>query len=244
MFHFAARRVPLRQLLKTLVALPLTRMLLVSLSLHLALVVVIQPKPGSSLPYTHVINARLVNQAKVAEVTVVPDEAVPEDIPPTLDHLESSTGETTVSTAVVPPGPEIPAKPEPVAGPGVNAGLESESRLPPKAESALPTVPLMIDPTWYTARQLDSQPKARQRIEPAYPDQARREGMEGSVILILKVDEFGAVKDASVESGSPPGMFDESALQAFKEASFTPARLAGRPVRAEIRIRVNYSLKD
>jgi periplasmic protein TonB len=244
MFHSAACRALLRQYMKTIAATPLTRMLLVSLSLHLALIVVIQPKPGSTIPYTHVINARLVNQAKVAEVTTVPDEAVPEDIPRTLDNLESSTGETTVNTVVVPPSPEAAAKPEPVAGAGANAGLESESHLPPKAESVLPSVPVMIDPTWYSARQLDSQPKARQRIEPAYPDQARRDGIEGNVILILKVDEFGAVKEASVESGNPPGMFDASALQAFKEASFTPAKLSGRPVRAEIRIRVNYSLKD
>ncbi|MBU4500828.1 MAG: energy transducer TonB, partial [Gammaproteobacteria bacterium] len=50
----------------------------------------------------------------------------------------------------------------------------------------------------------------------------------------------GRVSDLAVLSASPPGVFDESALQAFRTARFTPAQKNGRPVRALVQIEVVY----
>jgi protein TonB len=133
--------------------------------------------------------------------------------------------------------------PQPVAV--APAAETSASRLPGQAAARLlPSVPVMLDTTWYGSRQLDVQPKARQAIEPAYPESARRDGVEGTVILVMRIDELGRIREMSVESAQPPGIFDESALRAFQAARFDPAILAGRAVRSEVRIRVNYSLDD
>jgi protein TonB len=47
-----------------------------------------------------------------------------------------------------------------------------------------------------------------------------------------------------VEETSPPGMFDKSALDAFRNARFTPAQRHGRAVKSRMRIKVTYELAD
>ncbi len=102
----------------------------------------------------------------------------------------------------------------------------------------------MLDTTWYEARQLDISPRAAQPINPVYPLEAARRGIEGTVKLLLRVDEYGVVQDVQVMEGEPPGIFDQSAVEAFRTGKFLPARKDGRPVRAQIYIRVRYELDD
>jgi protein TonB len=47
-----------------------------------------------------------------------------------------------------------------------------------------------------------------------------------------------------VEEANPPGLFDQSALDAFRNARFTPAQRHGRAVKSLVRIKVNYDLAD
>ncbi|MFN3398052.1 MAG: energy transducer TonB, partial [Sulfurimicrobium sp.] len=65
-----------------------------------------------------------------------------------------------------------------------------------------------------------------------------------SVVLVLLLDESGRVQDLSVEESYPPGMFDQSATEAFRNARFTPAQRHGRAVKSRVRIKVNYDLVD
>ena len=75
---------------------------------------------------------------------------------------------------------------------------------------------------------------------PVYPDEADRQGVSGKVRLQLKLETDGRVSGIEVLSATPPGVFDESALQAFREARFSPAQKNGRPVRALVQIEVVY----
>jgi protein TonB len=101
----------------------------------------------------------------------------------------------------------------------------------------------MLDTTWYEVRQLDVQPRALGSVQPVYPGVARRRGVEGSVKLMLKIDEFGVVQEAAVEEGDPPGVFDAAALEAFRQARFAPAKKNQRPVRALVYVRVVFRLE-
>ncbi len=117
----------------------------------------------------------------------------------------------------------------------------------PIAEPAAPLlpaldIPLIEDPTWYPAKQVDVHPSALAPIKPAYPDQAAAQGVEGSVVLLLLVDQAGAVKEASVAEANPEGVFEESALAAFRDARFAPAQKNGRAVKSRVLIRVTYEL--
>jgi protein TonB len=226
---------------------PLPRMLLLSLALHLALVMLIQPRPGRALPNTQLISARIVSAAPPQmDAEPAPDEIVTDDLltardqPAPVDAVAVKPPEPATPTAAM---PEAPVKSPPTtqaADPDINP-----SRLPAQAvPNVLPSVPVMLDTTWYSARQLDIQPKAQHSIDPDYPEAARLDGTEGAVTLLLRINELGEVKAVTVESGNPPGVFEASAKAAFETARFIPARLAGRPVRAEIRIRVTYRLNE
>jgi protein TonB len=97
-----------------------------------------------------------------------------------------------------------------------------------------------VDLTYYSARDLDIQPRALRKIEPDYPEEADREQLSGKVVLQLKLEADGRVSDVDVVSAAPPGSFEDSAVKAFREARFAPAQKNGRPVRALVLIEVVY----
>lgn len=230
---------------------PLARMLLLSTAVHLALAGLIQPRPGSSTPVVSSISARIVEplpasaEPPLAEASLAEIEAMA--LPDPISLPAEALPAVPVEPAARPPERVNAAEP-PAPAPPVRAVTTEDlnpSRLPArKTENLLPSVPVMLDTTWYSARQLDVQPKAEYSIEPDYPEDARRDGTRGNVTLLIRVDELGEVKQVTVESGNPPGVFDESAKLAFEQARFIPARLNGQAVRAEIRIRVTYTLND
>jgi periplasmic protein TonB len=135
--------------------------------------------------------------------------------------------------AAAPPQPRVlptPEPPRPVTLPA------------PPPDSALPNVamPLLTDPTWYTAQQLDVYPRALSPLQPEYPEAAAQEGIRGEVTLLLMVDERGAVKEVSVVRALPEGYFDAAAVAAFRIARFKPAQKDGRTVRSRILVKVAF----
>jgi len=127
-------------------------------------------------------------------------------------------------------------KPQPTASAEVTRGTQQDT--------GLPSLPMGIDTQWYLARQVDKQPKAIGLIEPVYPEEAKRRDIEGTLKLMLKIDEIGRVLSAEVVEATPPGVFDAAALTAFRDARFTPAMKDGRLVRYQAYIRVDFKLED
>ncbi len=60
------------------------------------------------------------------------------------------------------------------------------------------------------------------------------------VRLLLLIDEFGMVNEASVVNADPAGYFEDAATTAFHAARFEPARRHGHPVKCRIVIKINY----
>lgn len=78
---------------------------------------------------------------------------------------------------------------------------------------------------------------------PDYPQMGRRMGMEGTVELQVLVDADGRVLAAD-PVGDRLGMgFESAARRAAFAARFAPARVDGRPVRAETRIAIRFRLR-
>jgi protein TonB len=97
-----------------------------------------------------------------------------------------------------------------------------------------------VDLTFYSARDLDVQPRALREIIPDYPPGADRQQLSGKVRLQLKLEADGRVSDIGIVQADPPEVFDESAIRAFRDARFAPAQKNGRPVRAQVVIEVVY----
>ncbi len=80
--------------------------------------------------------------------------------------------------------------------------------------------------------------------KPVYPEQERKDGVEGIVILAVDISAAGAVAGAKVEKpveGHPA--FNAAALAAVQQWRFEPARLDGKPVDISIRVPVKFALK-
>ncbi|TCS72628.1 protein TonB [Sulfuritortus calidifontis] len=207
---------------------PLARALLLSAALHLAVLGLIQVAPVSYEAAVTVLQVNLPEPGPAGAAAITTPAA-------------KEPAETLAEPSPPAPQPTLAETPAPQAVPQVAA--VSEPARPAKSEpvGAL-SLPSPVDPRWYGAREVDTHPRALSRIEPIYPEAARRRGQTGWVKLRLMIDEYGQVKEAEVIEASPPGVFDAAALQAFEPARFEPARRQGRPVRYEGYFRVMFEL--
>jgi len=219
----------------------------ISLALHAAVIALVQVAPPSTTnPVESVIEARLVSThaAPPAEETppLVPEVEAPEDTPKAVPLLApSKAAEALPVFEPVAPQPDQPAPP--VAMPQSAAPAPSvpqPAAAPPAAAVPAATITSSVDLTYYSARDVDVQPRALRKIEPDYPDDADDQRLSGKVRLQLKLEADGRVSDVEIVHADPPDVFNESAIRAFRDARFAPAQRNGRPVRAQVLIEVEY----
>lgn len=211
----------------------------ISLGLHAAVIALVQVVPPAGVSVeAPVIEVRLVAPPPAPAVNASPPPPSPvapePDVAPVARLAPSPAPE---ALPVAPP----PVVPPPAATPPHDAPL-------PTAPAPLPTaVPVpaaaltsSVDLTYYNARDLDVQPHALRVIRPDYPAEADRQRVSGTLRLQLKLEADGRVSDIEVVSATPPGVFEDSAIKAFRDARFAPAQKNGRPVRALVVIEVVY----
>jgi TonB family protein len=80
------------------------------------------------------------------------------------------------------------------------------------------------------------------RVEPDYPEDIRRAGLEGVVVLEAVITENGCVRAVSVVKGVAPPLDFQSA-RAVSQWRYRPARLEGRPVRVYLTVTVTFRLR-
>lgn len=83
----------------------------------------------------------------------------------------------------------------------------------------------------YEAGEVDEQAQVLKEVQPKFPDRAKKLGISGYVKVMVVIDVYGDVAQASVMSLDPPGYgFENEALKAVKQWKFSPAHLGGYPV--------------
>lgn len=87
---------------------------------------------------------------------------------------------------------------------------------------------------------------ARYRTEPriAYPAQAKREGLQGRVIVGVLIRKNGEIGDVRVVHGSGHALLDEAAVNAIRSATFYPARVEGKDVESWYHAPFNFKLSS
>ncbi len=95
----------------------------------------------------------------------------------------------------------------------------------------------------YASDHVDQRPSVSRRSVPAYPANAKRLNIEGKVILQLVVDVKGEPNNCTVVSATPPGYFEEAALDAAKKMRFIPGKLSGRPVNTLVVLPFAFQLR-
>lgn len=79
--------------------------------------------------------------------------------------------------------------------------------------------------------------------QPEYPPEARNAKLEGEVTVDFVVDENGRVGDVFVHKSSDP-RFDESALNAVRRWTFSPAMESGQAAASAMRVVVEFRLEQ
>jgi protein TonB len=87
-----------------------------------------------------------------------------------------------------------------------------------------------------------SPPVLTERVEPAYPDLARRRRIEGWVDLEFDIDRSGRPSGIRVVESSPSAIFDAAAQRALQRWRFQPAQRDGVPEAARSRTRIVFRL--
>lgn len=195
--------------------------LVLSLALHLALAFLVQVKPETR-PETRVKALQVDLAERRVAVSPQASEARPSAPPPESDRT-------------APPEPAQAASALPAAAP-------AQAAPPPPSPLPAIDIPLVEDPTYYTAKQVDAHPAATKPIRPEFPDALAEAGVEGFVTLRLLIDDAGVVREISVVEAQPPETFEAAAMDAFRSARFSPAQRNGRPVKSEVLIKVTFEL--
>ena len=85
-------------------------------------------------------------------------------------------------------------------------------------------------------------PRVKTRVQPDYPEIARKAGVEGRVTFTLSLDEEGIVREAVVVSATPEGIFEEAARKAVMQWTFSPAMQQDRPIAVYVGMVVEFKL--
>lgn len=76
-----------------------------------------------------------------------------------------------------------------------------------------------------------------------YPEEARRRGVEGAVIMEILIDREGLVRQVSLVSG-PEESLNQAAQTAARNLRFRAAEVQGEPVAAKIRYTYRFELEN
>lgn len=87
----------------------------------------------------------------------------------------------------------------------------------------------------------EKEPVVIRKIEPVYPELARKAGLEGTVWVKLWVDKEGKVRDVVILK-SASEIFNQPSIDAAKQWKFTPALMKTGPVSVWISLSFNFKL--
>ncbi|HYA39962.1 MAG TPA: TonB family protein [Syntrophobacteraceae bacterium] len=86
-------------------------------------------------------------------------------------------------------------------------------------------------------------PSFLHKVLPAYPALARRLEKEGTVLLRVTIDERGRPVEVEVLNKAGFG-FDEEAVKAVKDSTFTPAKIGGKPLACKALLPIRFILRN
>ena len=88
-------------------------------------------------------------------------------------------------------------------------------------------------------------PTAIIKTVPIYPEEARKNGIQGEVQVQILVGTDGLVKEATVISNKTGSKeLEKAALDAVYKWKFNPGKLEGKPVQVHVIIPIKFKLKD
>ena len=158
-------------------------------------------------------------------------------------EINSTPPESKAQTRVrVPPPPPPPPEPPkaPVAEPEqTDTGGSIGFNLPSVDVGGASTG--LGDPSSAMMRDGDATPIVR--IEPKYPVQAARDGLQGWVRLRFSIMEDGSVDEVEVIEAEPRRVFDREAIRALRRWKYSPKVVDGKPLKQTgMQVQLDFTL--
>ena len=198
--------------------------------------------PPSPMPAPVITQEKSPVQVEPAEPAPETREKEPEEIPdpepPSEISPESSEPPSPAPTKrqKKEPMPEVAPPPTPIQHPTA-LNRKTAKQAGPLAEAPLKSESLSDGLS-------EASPALRHSIKPVYPLSARKKGLEGTVVCLVKVSKGGRAEKASVMRSSGHRVLDTAALRAVRKARFVPARRAGRDIPSETQLTFVFRLED
>ena len=183
-------------------------------------------KPSSPLP--------VQDEMKVIPVDDSPTEGVESELSNKLE--EKAEKELVLQAKNISLGPET------VVTFQGDKGSESEGPALP-ALSSLEKSGAAKDPSLSERGIAFIQPKYAENPKPTYPQEARKKGYQGEVILKVEVLSNGRVGQVEVKRSSGYEILDRSAFAAVKEWRFVPAKKGENPISFWVNIPIKFQLR-
>jgi TonB family protein len=140
------------------------------------------------------------------------------------------------------PGDSVKSRSSPTLAPKKNSTFKLLPKFDEKKDTAgFKLIPLHKDDPDFVP--YDKEPQIIRKVEPAYPEPAKRAGLEGRVIVKMLVDTAGKVGQVVVLK-SDAEVFNEPAIEAAKQFVFTPATVNNKPVAVWISYPFRFRLQD
>ncbi|HSF15065.1 MAG TPA: TonB family protein [Vicinamibacteria bacterium] len=138
---------------------------------------------------------------------------------------------------------------------GDSASAEPPARTPKTDVQLPPLSPGTREPAQTSAAsrssfplQLTTMPRPVKKVDPEYPEQASRLGIQGNVILRAIIDAGGNVIDLRIVQSVPTRysqvrrLLDEAAVEAARQWQFEPTLRDGLPVPVEVELVVQFRM--
>jgi TonB family protein len=101
----------------------------------------------------------------------------------------------------------------------------------------------MKSPSLSESEIVSAKPKYAENPKPLYPQEARKKGYEGEVLLRVEVLSSGRVGEIEVKRSSGHEVLDRSAISAVKQWRFIPAKKGETPIPVWVNIPVAFQLR-
>ncbi len=90
---------------------------------------------------------------------------------------------------------------------------------------------------------VNEMPSVLSEVRIPYPEEAKKKGIQGAVVMDLLIDAEGKVREAKLLKGLGGGL-EEAALNAVKNFKFRPAMVQGKSVTVRIRYAYRFVLEN
>lgn len=112
---------------------------------------------------------------------------------------------------------------------------DTQQPVAPSQSTAVPRTPQRVRVSQKVAEQL-----VKRKVPPHYPDEARAEHVEGSVLMQVDIDREGNVEKAILISGHP--LLAPAAIEAVQKWKYKAFRLNEQPFPIQTQVLINFTL--